>query len=152
VTYKNNFGLDDWIYCTLHIHTARDYRKYSAIADIHTFQFTVTHAIGYSVFTIRILATDLAPFYFNFKSHMKSSLRCLITFLPFLLNRLALPSPELDPIPVPSRLLHFTTTVLYSHCTLFLLPRRTLLITTSHGPHGKHRLLLSRMRFYWCVT
>jgi hypothetical protein len=34
-------------------------RNYSAIADLHTLQFTVTQALGYSVFTSRILATDL---------------------------------------------------------------------------------------------
>jgi hypothetical protein len=33
--------------------------NYSAIADLHTLQFTVTHALGFSVFTSRILATDL---------------------------------------------------------------------------------------------
>jgi hypothetical protein len=33
--------------------------NYSAIADIHTLQFIVAHALGFSVFTIRILATDL---------------------------------------------------------------------------------------------
>jgi hypothetical protein len=33
--------------------------KYSAIADLHTFQFTVAHALGFPVFTIRLLATDL---------------------------------------------------------------------------------------------
>jgi hypothetical protein len=32
--------------------------KYSAIAILHTLQFTVTHALGFSVFTSRILATD----------------------------------------------------------------------------------------------
>jgi uncharacterized membrane protein YqaE (UPF0057 family) len=25
VTYKTGFGLIDWIYCTLYIHTTRDY-------------------------------------------------------------------------------------------------------------------------------
>jgi hypothetical protein len=44
-TYKTSFG-------------ARDYRQYSAIADLHTLQFAVTHALGFSVFTSRILATD----------------------------------------------------------------------------------------------
>jgi hypothetical protein len=34
-------------------------RNYSAIADLRTLQFTVTHALGFSVFTSRILATDL---------------------------------------------------------------------------------------------
>jgi hypothetical protein len=33
-------------------------RNYSAIADLHTLQFTITHALGFSVFTSRILATD----------------------------------------------------------------------------------------------
>jgi hypothetical protein len=33
--------------------------NYSAIADLHALQFTVTHALGFSVFTSRILTTDL---------------------------------------------------------------------------------------------
>jgi hypothetical protein len=33
--------------------------KYSAIADLHIFQFTATHALGFPVFTSRLLATDL---------------------------------------------------------------------------------------------
>jgi hypothetical protein len=33
--------------------------NYSAIADPHTLQFTVTHTLGFSVFTSRILVTDL---------------------------------------------------------------------------------------------
>jgi hypothetical protein len=33
--------------------------SYSAIADLHTLQFTVTQALGFSVFISRIPATDL---------------------------------------------------------------------------------------------
>jgi hypothetical protein len=33
--------------------------KYSAIADLHNFQFTITHALRLSVFTSRLLATYL---------------------------------------------------------------------------------------------
>jgi hypothetical protein len=33
--------------------------KYSAIADLHNFQFTVSHALGLFVFTSHLLATDL---------------------------------------------------------------------------------------------
>jgi hypothetical protein len=33
--------------------------KYSAIADLDTFQFTVAHALGFLVSTSRLLATDL---------------------------------------------------------------------------------------------
>jgi hypothetical protein len=36
------------------IHSARNY-KY---ADLHTLEFTVTHPLGFSVFTSRVLATD----------------------------------------------------------------------------------------------
>jgi hypothetical protein len=52
------FGLDNWIYCTLYIHTVRDYRQYSSIDILHTFQFAVAHAVGFTVFTSRILPTD----------------------------------------------------------------------------------------------
>jgi hypothetical protein len=63
------------------------------------------------------------------------------SLLPFLLSHLELPSPGLDLIP--------STTV---HHSLLLLSCRTFLTTTLHGPHGKHRCLLSIMRFYWSVT
>jgi hypothetical protein len=33
--------------------------NYSAITDVHTLQFTVTQALGFSIFTSRILGTDL---------------------------------------------------------------------------------------------
>jgi hypothetical protein len=72
--------------------------NYSAIADLHTWQLTVIHALGFSVFSSRILATDLSQSHCKFKSHMKSFLHCLIPNLSFLLNHLRLPSPELDPI------------------------------------------------------
>jgi hypothetical protein len=40
------------------IHSTRNYKSYSAIAVLHTLQFTVTHALLFSVFTSRNLATD----------------------------------------------------------------------------------------------
>jgi hypothetical protein len=33
--------------------------KYSAIADLHNFHFTVAHALGFFVYTSRFLATDV---------------------------------------------------------------------------------------------
>jgi hypothetical protein len=36
-----------------------NYSQYSAIADLHNLQFTVAHALGFSVFTSLVLATDL---------------------------------------------------------------------------------------------
>jgi hypothetical protein len=53
-----HMGLLHSIYFTLYIHTIRDYRQQSAVAILHTFQFTVTHSLGFSVFTSRILETD----------------------------------------------------------------------------------------------
>jgi hypothetical protein len=39
--------------------TTRTYKQYSAIADLHTFQCSVAHALWFSVSTSRILATDI---------------------------------------------------------------------------------------------
>jgi hypothetical protein len=36
-----------------------NYNLYSAVADLHNFQSTVAHTLGFSVFTSRLLATDL---------------------------------------------------------------------------------------------
>jgi hypothetical protein len=73
---------------------------------------------------------------------VKSFWHSLIPVLPFLLNHLGRPSPELD--PVLFRLLFCTLLLLLLSC-------QTCLIITLHGPHGKHRLLLSRMRVYCSV-
>jgi hypothetical protein len=52
---------DDWIYehfgYTLSL--SPNYTYYSSISDLHNLQYTVTHALGFSVFTSRLLATDL---------------------------------------------------------------------------------------------
>jgi hypothetical protein len=58
MTYKTGSVLDDCVYRHL-IHTTRNYRQYGAIAVLHTLQFTVTHALGFPIFTCRILTTDL---------------------------------------------------------------------------------------------
>jgi hypothetical protein len=58
VTYKMGFGLDDRIYWHL-IHSTRDYRQYSVIADLQTSHFIVANALEFSFFTSRILATGL---------------------------------------------------------------------------------------------
>jgi hypothetical protein len=77
------------------------YRQYCDIADLHTLQFTVTHALGFSISISRILATDLSQSHCNFNSHIKSSWRSLVPFLPVLFNHFRLPSLELDPIRYP---------------------------------------------------
>jgi hypothetical protein len=94
--------------------------SYSAVAFLHTFEFTVAHALGFSVVTSLILATYLSQPHCNFKSHLKSSYRSLIPFLPFLLSDLRLPSAEFD--QVPFRLLFYTIllrTPFNSHSMLY---------------------------------
>jgi hypothetical protein len=81
---------------TPYSHTTRDYRQYSAMAILHTLQFIVAHELDFSVFTSRILATDLQQSHCHFRSHMKSSLLNLILFLPIFCNW---QSRRLDSIP-----------------------------------------------------
>jgi hypothetical protein len=52
--------------------------KYSAIADLHTFQFTVAHALGFPVFTSRLLGT-----YLNTETSTSTHYE---VFLPFLVQ------------------------------------------------------------------
>jgi hypothetical protein len=95
--------LDDWIYCTVYIHTVRNYRQYGAISLLNTFHFTVTYILGFSVFTSRILATDLSQSHCNFKSHMEFSCHSVIHFLPLFCN-----------CQFEDLIRLFSTTVLYS--------------------------------------
>jgi hypothetical protein len=60
--------------------------NFSAIAILHTFQLTVVHALGFSVFTSRVLATDLSQSHCHFNSHMTSSWHSLIPLFPFPAN------------------------------------------------------------------
>jgi hypothetical protein len=78
------------------IHSTRNYKKYSAIAVLHTLQFTVTHALGFSVFTSRILATDLSTVI------IKVSLNYIlqIPHVTSYLHRLTLKS-QLNSLPSP---------------------------------------------------
>jgi hypothetical protein len=55
-------------------------------AVLHTFQFTVAHALGISSFTSRILATNLSQSRCLFKSHMKSSFHSLVPLLSLFCN------------------------------------------------------------------
>jgi hypothetical protein len=136
VTYKTGFRLDDWTCCTLYIHTTRGYRQHSTIADLHTLLFTVTHALGFSVFTSRILATDLSQSHCNFKSHMKS-FHSLIRFFSLAFGCFSRTRPN----SLPSKLLFYSPSEI---------PRP--FINPRHGTHGKHRLLLLRKRVYLSVT
>jgi hypothetical protein len=69
--------------------------NYSAIAILHPLQFTVSHTLGFSVFTRRMLATGLSQSPCHFKSHVESSFHNLIPFLPFLLTQFSSSAPKL---------------------------------------------------------
>jgi hypothetical protein len=71
---------------TLFTQSTRDYRQYSAMTDLHTLLCTVTHALGFTVFTTRILLTDFSQSHCHFKSHIESSFRSLIHFLRLFRN------------------------------------------------------------------
>jgi hypothetical protein len=59
IGYIDGFWIIWLDYCALYIRTPRDYKQYSTIAILHNLLFTVRHALGFSVFISRILATDL---------------------------------------------------------------------------------------------
>jgi hypothetical protein len=123
---------------TFYTYTTRDFRQYGAIALPHTLQFTVTHTythtLGFSVFTSRILATDLSHSHCNFKSHMKYSLHRRI---PFIVLILRLPNPEtrLPSIPssYPGRLKSRNSTL---HSRLFY-SRSRLLTVPFYNPSAR---------------
>jgi hypothetical protein len=104
---------------TLYIHTTRDYRQYSAIAILHTLQVTVTHSLGFSVLTSRILATDLTQSHCHFTSHMVSfvplsSLLAIILQLPTqFISKLIFPQAGIS--NSTHHFLNYSTFVLYSY-------------------------------------
>jgi hypothetical protein len=83
--------------------------NYSAIANLRTLEFTVTHALEFSAFTSRILVTNLNKIDIPV-SQIKSSLHSQTHFFAFLFNclrlsssdslnsLLQLPTPELNSI------------------------------------------------------
>jgi hypothetical protein len=141
---------------TLYIHTTWDYMHYSAIAILHTLQFTVPHAVGFSAFTSHILATGLSQSHCNFKSHVKSPshsqfLSCYYSAAENFkdLTQFNSSAPKLMSWQVGAPKLDSPScaTLLYFPCLL-----TCPFITPWHRPHGKHHLLLLRRHSYWSVT
>jgi hypothetical protein len=115
--------------------TTRDYRQYSAITDLHTLQFTVAHALGFSVFSSRILATDFTTVSLSLQITHEVFFVPPKSFLAIILQ-LPIPKTRINSIPhilagwrPDTRLFTLLTARLYC---------RTLLVTTLHGPRSKH--------------
>jgi hypothetical protein len=107
----------------------------TALSLIYTLQFTVTHALGFSAFTSRILAMALSPSRCHFKSHMQSSFHSLIPFLPlFCSYRFR----RLDSIQFLCWLLETRLSTLCWSTGFFF----TIIL---HGPVVKHRFPLFRI-------
>jgi hypothetical protein len=111
--------------------------NYSAIADLQTLQFTVTHVLGFSVFTSRILVPDLLSVSRSFWiTHevfsQPDSFLAIILQLPILKTRLnlipLLPSSHPGTLASRNSTLHWTAST-----ELFF-------ITTLHGPRRTHIL------------
>jgi hypothetical protein len=105
---------------TLYTHNSGLY-AITALSLIYTLYSSPLHALGFSVFASRILATDLEESHCNFKSHMEPSFHSLIPFLQFLLTRLRMPFPELDPFLDDNFLLQLNSQLLATNCSLELL-------------------------------
>jgi hypothetical protein len=90
----------DWMigFIAPYIFTTWDYRQYSALAILHTFQFTVEHTQGFSVITSLILATDfitvslsLQITYEVFFAHPNSFLAMILDSIRFLYSQAHIP-------------------------------------------------------------
>jgi hypothetical protein len=120
--------------CTI---TTGDYRQYSAIADLHILQFIVTHALGFSVLTNHILATDLSQSHCNFKTLMKSSSPSIVPFLPLFFNchLNSIPSSSSGRLASPNRLY-----CRLDYCSILPYAAEKFFIITSHGLRRKHSI------------
>jgi hypothetical protein len=116
------------------------------------FQFTVAHALGLSVFTSRILATDLSQSRCHFNSHITSSWHSLILFLQF---SAAASSEDLTQFSSDYRsvfLLLLNSQFQFSNLISLAEQSRaeqrsSLLPATSRHSHSWHRAPLGPMRY-----
>jgi hypothetical protein len=101
---------------------------------------TVAHALGFLVFTSRILATDLSQTHCNFKSHLKSFFQSRVPFLALFCH---CRFRRLDSIQFLCSQAHILAGWRFEtrHYTLFYLIK-FFFITTLHEPHEKHRLIV----------
>jgi hypothetical protein len=115
-----SFGLEDWIYWRLLVQSLLITNNYRAILNLPTSQITKTRQV-FSVFTSRILATDL------YQSHCNYSIRQVFFSLA---NSVVL-------LCTASILILLLRSLLYSALCPLIIHR--------HGPNGKHFLKNARL-------
>jgi hypothetical protein len=99
---------------------------YRVVADLHTFQSTAAHTLGFSVSTIRLLAMDL--------DKETSTSNHYEVFFPFLVQSPWNLGTQLETLLDPSQA-----------------PSPHSLISFWHGPHRKHVSRVT-LRIHWSVT
>jgi hypothetical protein len=117
-----------------------NHTDYSATGDLHNLQITVAHALGFPVFTSRLLATDL--------NTETSPSKYYEVFLLFRLKHSVLLCPNLYSINLPNSLrTRFILLLVFSTAEsswILLSCKRTSVIYPRHGQRRK--------QFYCCVA
>jgi hypothetical protein len=132
--------------------------SYRPITVLRTFRSAVTQTLGFSVFTSRILATDLSQSHWHFNSHIKSSCHRVIPFLGPILRLPVLNAQvhfqphiptrwrlEARPFTSDSTALQLLLPCLYSSRAE---QSSNLLRATSQHGHSWHRAPLGPMAIY----
>jgi hypothetical protein len=119
-----------------YIHTIRNYRQLQRYRwSTHFTVHRCTHAPGFSVFTSRILTTDLSQSHYHFKSYIKSSLHRLIPFLTLFSN---CQFRRLDSIQFLNSQAHIPADWRLETRLHWTASTAHFFITTLHGPRRKH--------------
>jgi hypothetical protein len=112
----------------------------TALSLFYTLYSSPLHTqLRFSVFTNRILATNLSQYHCDFKSYKKSSFHSLISFLPLFCSYQFRRLNSIQFLCSQAHVLagwRLETRLFTLHCS-----NEFFYMTTLHGPHGKHRRL-----------
>jgi hypothetical protein len=141
VTCKTGFGLDYWIYWHP-IHTTQNYRQLQRHRWSTHLQFTVTHALGFSVVASRILATDFTTVSLSLQITHEVFFALPNSFL-LLILQLPIPKARLNSISLLPGSYHGR---LASRISTLFLSTEFLFTTTLHGPRIRRGKVCLQLR------